>query len=32
MRALTAPLYELSEFEEIRKLLKKPVKYAALTG
>lgn len=32
MRALTAPLYELSEFEEIRKLLKKPGKYAALTG
>ncbi len=32
MRALTAPLYELGEFEEIKNLLKKPGKMAALTG
>lgn len=32
MRALTAPLYELGEFEEIKNLLKKPGKTAALTG
>lgn len=32
MRALTAPLHELSEFEEIIALLKKPGKAAALTG
>ncbi len=32
MRALTEPLYELGEFEEIRSLLKKPGKTAALTG
>ena len=31
MRTFTAPLYELGEFEEIRKLLKKPGA-AALTG
>lgn len=32
MRALTAPLHELLEFEEVRSLLKKPGKAAALTG
>lgn len=32
MKALTAPLHELGEFEEIVSLLKKPGKSAALTG
>ncbi len=32
MKALTAPLHELGEFEEIRTLLKKPGKTAVLTG
>ncbi|MGN1180936.1 MAG: transcription-repair coupling factor [Suilimivivens sp.] len=32
MKALTAPLHELGEFEEVRNLLKKPGKSAALTG
>lgn len=32
MKALTAPLHELGEFEEIKALIKKPGKTAALTG
>lgn len=32
MKALTAPLHELLEFEEVRSLLKKPGKAAALSG
>ncbi|MGN0376664.1 MAG: transcription-repair coupling factor [Suilimivivens sp.] len=32
MKALTAPLHELGEFEEVTALLKKPGKTAALTG
>ena len=32
MKALLSPLHELGEFEEIRTLLKKPGKSAALTG
>ena len=32
MRALTAPLHELIEFEEVRSLLEKSGKTVALTG